>query len=412
NCLYYYYYLTKDIYYFNIILASSKDGGVNWEYSTLVNSTGQNNQRPHTFIDNKYIHLVWEKEDENLISHINYKYFDLNLKEVDEYEVSSKFSDAHLPFILKYNNFINFFWYDSLIGTFQTYWSYLNKTNITEPKMLRNKNGRTTSLYPTLYKNKPLLFWLQSQDNVSIIYYLKTDSYVEAPVIFAKNMTKIENENVTSKNNIVLSWNDSPDISGIKGFRTLLTKNPDEDINNDSKMLFYGEKSLNFNELIDGIWYFKVKAYDNAGNESKTSVYKFEIDTIQPEPPLFIRPPTDESDDLMTNSPTIAWEDITGEIKTYRYLYRLFLKKDYASIENAKKQNIFDKVVTTSENQYKFTKDLDNGKLLVGIQGIDKIGNESEVTWEIYNLNKYKTRTIINNITIEITKENEKLLNI
>ncbi|HPO49875.1 MAG TPA: hypothetical protein PLO89_06065, partial [Spirochaetota bacterium] len=289
----------NEVYFYNIILGFSEDGGANWRYETLVDSTGENNQRPHLFIDNKAISLVWEKEDENLISHIIYRSFNFSYQMIDEFQVSSKFSEAHMPFILKYNDFINFFWYDSLRGTFQTYWNYIDKIEVTEAKLLRNKNGRTSLIYPLLYKNKPFLIWLQSESKENVIYCLKSDGYVEIPKIFASgDIKKIGGENITNNNNIFFSWNELSDIAGIKGYRTLLTKEPEEEISEDEKMIFYNQRSLSYKELIDGVWYFKLKAYDNAGNESKTAVYKFEIDTIEPETPAFIKPASDESGDL------------------------------------------------------------------------------------------------------------------
>ena len=45
-------------FYYNIILASSKNKGKNWSYKTIVASKGENNQGPHLFLKNNIFHIV------------------------------------------------------------------------------------------------------------------------------------------------------------------------------------------------------------------------------------------------------------------------------------------------------------------------------------------------------------------
>ncbi|OHD14036.1 MAG: hypothetical protein A2086_06325 [Spirochaetes bacterium GWD1_27_9] len=404
----------NDVYYYNIVLAISKDFGETWEYKNLIPSKGENNQRPTILIDNNNLHIVWEKDDENLTSHIAYKIFSIDtLEEELKINVSNSVSESHLPYLLKYNNFINIFWYDNERGSFQNYFSFIKKDEASPPKMLKQKSGRSLFCVPTLFKSKPVFFWLQQQEQANIVYYLKTDRDVVTPKIYASDVRNIEGANYIDRNYLNFSWSKENDISGISGYKVLLTKDPDEKISKDSRLMFYGDTFYEAKNLLEGEWLFKLQAYDYAGNESRVATYKFIVDTIPPEPPIFIEPQFDQTGDLATNIPEIQWDDPSDEVIDFRFYYKLFANnKNPDIIEVAKKNKNADKVLITREKRFKFERELDNGQLLVGIQGFDKVGNKSEINWTVYNLTHYTPKTLIASIYLNVQPTGERFLNI
>jgi serine phosphatase RsbU (regulator of sigma subunit) len=397
--------------YYNILLATSKDFGESWDYKNLVISKGENNQRPNIFINESILYLVWEKEDENFISHIFYKSFNIeNWKENPDVAVSTKTSEAHNPYFLQYNNFINIFWYDNKNGSFQIYTCFLVNNVLSDVAPFKIKNGRTIFTYPFLYKERPCFIWIQ-EDKENIIYYQKSITDVYPPQVTVRNIKEVEGVKLINRENISIEWTPFVNISGIKGFRTLLTKEENDRINESDKMLSALTNSLDYKKLTDGTWFFKIRAYDNAGNVSKDGVYKFDIDTIPPEAPVFVDIELDDNGNLKTNSPVIKWDDPTGKCYIYKFSYRLFGKNEEESkIEEAKKVNQLENYSMYTEKSVKFTEEFDNGSILLGLQGIDRAGNVSEINWAVYKLANYKPQTIIAKVDMEIKESGEKLL--
>ena len=59
-------------------MGTSRDNGKTWSFRRIVTSKGENNQGPNFIINNNICYLVWEKEEKNYVSHIYYKYFNIN----------------------------------------------------------------------------------------------------------------------------------------------------------------------------------------------------------------------------------------------------------------------------------------------------------------------------------------------
>jgi len=398
-------------YYYNIVLAvSSIDSTTKWRYYTVVKSGGENNQSPDfTFYGNKIL-LVWEKDDKNFISHIYYKSIELNRIESLESKdllISNAKSEAHSPRILLFNDNSYIFWYDNADGDFQNYQCQIINDEVVDQRRIIKKNGRTLSNYQFIYKDSIKFLWLQNAIGNSI-YMLKTDSSVEAPKVIAYG---INDAHYTNRRSVKFIWNEIIDKSGIKGYRAILTKNKDEKIRSDIPMIFYKDLSKTYDNIEDGIWYFKIKSYDNAGNESIDTVYSFTVDTVKPDPPRIISEYVDKNESLPDNSPIIEWIDSNKPLSAYKYFYRFFPNVSEVNADYYKSFVRESDFNYTTDKLVKFN-NLENGILLFGVKGIDKAGNESGITWTQFKLDKYIVETSINYVASTILKDGSNGLEI
>ena len=276
-----------------------------------------------------------------------------------------------------------------------------------EANLLKPKEGRTLSNKPVIFKDDLVFFWVQSYKK-NVLYYLNTDTYVESPKIKARN---ISSSRLLNRDSIKLQWDLVTDVSDVKGYRALLTNDKDEEISDNTTLIYYLESRREYKNLEDGKWYFKLKAYDNAGNKSEESVYSFTIDTISPLPPVLIDPPFNEDGTLTNNSPIIKWEDSNESLKSFRYYYKLFTDKKWNEVQLYKSISHAADFKFITDRSLKFDS-LDNGILLVGVQGYDNAGNLSEISWKQYVLNDYIPVTYISYITSKIRASGENLFQI
>ncbi|HOF00928.1 MAG TPA: SpoIIE family protein phosphatase [Spirochaetota bacterium] len=382
---------------YSIYVAKSDDGGVNWSYFRVVTTYGENNQRPDFIINGDRMSLVWEKDDDNLISHIYYA--NLNVKNwniLEEIIISERNSDAYLPSLIEYNKSIFVFWYDNTDGTFQNYYREALEVGLSEVKPVKKMKGRTFLNSVGVFKEAPVIMWGQNFNNSVSIYTATTDNFVEAPRVFIKNHS---GKKYLNRTEVKFEWNTIKDASGLYGYRAILTRDKDEKISgglSDS----YIDETVNYREYSipeEGEWFFKIMAYDKAGNVSAESVYSVSIDVTPPPPPVLSDMKYDADGALTTNSPIIKWKPSEDGATRYKYYYKFFLNENEKNSWKLSNKITTDDFTYTNDNFIKFY-ELDNGFLTVGLQCFDEAGNISEISWNEFKLNKYVVKTVISSV--------------
>jgi len=114
--------------------------------------------------------------------------------------------------------------------------------------------------------------------------------------------TSHQDENKWYNNNAPsFDWTTPSDSSGIAGYSYVMgqspTTAPDQTIDTTGNYKLYME-------VADGIWYFHVRAKDNAGNWGEADHYRIQIDATAPSAP---RPDDSVSDWSNDNTPTFIW---------------------------------------------------------------------------------------------------------
>ncbi|MCK5561360.1 MAG: hypothetical protein KAJ51_12225, partial [Thermoplasmata archaeon] len=190
----------------------------------------------------------------------------------------------------------------------------------TNPDMIINISTNSTS-YAGIGEGT-WYFHVRAQDNAgnwgtSDHYKLKIDlTNPGKPTISSDTHT----ENTwTSDSNPDFYWNIPSDSSGIAGYSYILDQNtatvPNNAIDGAATTKSYTGKS-------DGVWYFHIKAKDNAGNWGSTDHYKIKIDVSPPSAPTITS--TTHLDDAWTknNAPAFEWSvpaDLSG-ISGFSYI--------------------------------------------------------------------------------------------
>lgn len=399
----------QDGLFYNIYLAVSNNKGKSWSYKRIVTSNGENNQGPFVFIKNDRIHLAWEKEDEKFRPHIFYKEMSLDLSiETKELIVSFSVSEAHSPYICFINNALHVFWFDDKTGIFQNYVAQIIGNNVINDTLIIKRNVQTVRLQPLIFKGNIKLFWLEEAKPITNLFFVQTDTTVSSPEIKIVNQNSL---NIYNKNYVTVVWKGVYDISGIRGYKILLTKNKDEKTSERGILLNYFETTKTFTNLDDGEYFIKIVAIDNALNISKESIINFKIDTKAPEAPEFVNIKLDNDGYLETNSPLIEWQVKDKDIDTYFYHVKLFDYIDEEKIEEYKDKIKIGAFTATKENYLSLT-NLENGILLIGVKAIDYAGNTSMINWQTFKLNKYVPVTFISSVKRTVTEKGEELIQI
>jgi serine phosphatase RsbU (regulator of sigma subunit) len=398
--------------FYNIVIAYSRDFGNTWEYKFAVTSKGENNQRPNIFMDGQELLLAWEKDDENYLSHIYFKKIDLTTwTDSGLKAVSDNVAEAHSPFILKINGSIYIFWYDNRKNNFQVYYSNLSNNQISDTKSLNLKSGRTISVNPVIFKKLPAVFWIQ-QEKKSTVFFQKTVTEVDPPDVFIRNVREIDGVRYINKKDFQIEWKQADNPAGIKGFRILVTKDRNASVPEDGKLLPNYNLIYDVSKIIDGTWFCKIKSYDNAGNSSRPSDYQFVVDTTPPPPPEFDVPELDDNGNLKNNIPEISWDEKSGNTYYFNTYKRYFANKNDPQITSIINGGKMERFTGTAEKSWKSSEELENGVLLFGVQGTDRAGNNSTVSWKTFSLANYVPKTVITKVEMNYNDNGEKILSI
>lgn len=386
--------------FYKLFLEYSTDNLENWTIQSLTHGDEElrQNQRPHFAVENDILYMVWEKDDENFLPHINYKIVKIAANEIIFNKMlSSSGSEAYYPRILRENGLNNIFWYDNASGSFQNYYVQAFNDQISDIEALRQIPARTVLINPVIYRSSPLLVWNNLRGNINRLYIQKNDEFVESPALFVRG---VQQNGITSNTTVTLYWRPVDDPSGIKEYRLLLTQDRNERINVSRVGLSPFITERTFTDLSDGKWYAGLAAYDNAGNASEVRELAFEIDTVPPLPPFFSGIEKSEDGSLTTNSPVISWSSEGEDYSKYevvsRYFYGEFDME--AAVRNAARYIETSAGIrsgTITQNQSISFNNLDNGVIVVGIAGYDPAGNRSEFIFESFILNNYIPVTYI-----------------
>jgi len=170
-------------------------------------------------------------------------------------------------------------------------------------------------------------------------------------------------ENIwNSTNTATFNWNSSDNISGIAAYSYILTADSLEPDNIPEGSLGNLANHLNkiYSNLADNIYYFKIKAKDNAGNWGNTTNYTIKIDSTRPNKPNFLSEAFNSAQKTITYNYTNV-TDISGII-----LYQINitdLTDNISTIYNNSNSTTF-KLNNTNHTNYYFKVRARNGALL------------------------------------------------
>ncbi|MEM2638209.1 MAG: hypothetical protein QW704_02445, partial [Candidatus Hadarchaeales archaeon] len=132
---------------------------------------------------------------------------------------------------------------------------------------------------------------------------IDVDTYIGIPTL----IYPINGEN-TNDNTPILHWQSLIDGSPPVWYYVSVSDNATFPYENFSSG-WITDNNWTTPNLSDGIWYWRVKARDNAGNEGGwSSVWSFRVDTIPPAAPTLVSP--SDGENTNDNTPTLVWNNI------------------------------------------------------------------------------------------------------
>ena len=206
------------------------------------------------------------------------------LEDVTEITTSGSGGSAHRPTLFSYNGKLSTVWFDDRKGVNGIYMAQRTGKFWSEKTLVSLKQNSEFAS-PITLGDELAFAWQQTvdKDGTGRIYALETDRSVQPPKIAASSFTeggRSTSEKATAK--IMLP----KDSSGIAGYTWIWTRNrkdePPKDLN---KLVKPKSTSMTANATEDGIWYFKARAYDYAGNWSESATLSYYRDLTPPQPP-------------------------------------------------------------------------------------------------------------------------------
>lgn len=328
------------------------------------------------------------------------------------------------PAIFVYKGKMSVLWFDDRNGFDTVYLAQKNDDGWKETA-LSSTSAISIFAIPAVtdFGNDLNVFWQQNRSNGSgKITRLSSDRSVEPPLLTAYSFTEGKRSS-SEKASVKITM--PKDSSGIDGFTWIFTSEADE------------EPKENIDELVtdtmltakvehDGVWYFKAKVLDYAGNWSETASIKYELDTTPPSAPVIIYPETDDKGFLFSNTFDLHWQEPEDDIisgYTYNLEYLGNAQKGESLSYAANhfpylSQNDFSPLIKkpasrilTINNLLSY-KNLDNGYYAFSVSAIDSVGNISEPSIIKIFLDKYIAYTNITVANITPDKEGNPFLNI
>jgi len=148
--------------------------------------------------------------------------------------------------------------------------------------------------------NRVFIAWLENKGRLMLT---GNDIYAATPLVFSHDIfTNYESSCKTP----LIEWEVPEDSSGYTGFAWLLDRIPysEPDIIN----LDGSERSFTLKYLFDGEWFFHIRSIDGKKNWSKTSHFKFKINTDALDTPIITSPTHPEFEGVLNDNPVFTWK--------------------------------------------------------------------------------------------------------
>ncbi len=292
---------------FNIYMATSKDG-VAW--GNIKNMTGDvpgEKKFPRIYIEPDRFRLFY-KSDRDGTWGLYSRFYDYNGVPIGrDSKINNTMTNVIGYDFTQINNSFYVFYTDTRDGTSRIY--YLKESGNSKTSFGPINTGKYPVLDFVVLKrdNFPFLIYSNSRG----IGYIGRDIHVSAPKILPIK------KRIIGKKGITIKWIQPEDSSGIEGFCYVLTQN--KDIEPELVNLSPEVNSLDIVTDKEGIFYFKIRSKDKAGNYSRTTSVKLNFDLTPPGKPQIVAKNLEEDGYFKDNKPYLKWSVKDSDIAGYNY---------------------------------------------------------------------------------------------
>jgi len=386
---------------FQLYFKSSDDGGRSWTQARRFTSFNDpvmetqaapnnfDNQRPHLSKHGENLLLVWERRYLSRSPHIYSAIINQNGSIMGRVERVNT-QDAFCQFPIGFTNGDTpaVVWFDNRTGINRIVLGQHGNVNW-ENHLLSPAGMDASFARPVVSKDGAYIFWQTTTRDTGRIYMLAPDHSVSSPRITAVNFTPAS---ASRSERARVTWNIPPDTSSISGFSWTWSQNkdvvPPEDV-----MIYNIGNTSNLNQELyassDGLWYFSIRAQDNAGNWSIPSQVTYYRKGTPP-PQVRIYPPEiDEYGFLLSNTFNLSWEPSKDPYAAgYTWNLQFMGSDEFATIYEPPSNIMGTATATSYENR-------DNGVWAFTVSAIDSAGNIGIPSSIILRTNKFVPYTSI-----------------
>lgn len=299
--------------------------------STSTNAfSNYNNQRPYLLATKDGVFIAWERtwySSENS----NIWFAELNQAGTikSSLEQISASGNANRPILFYYDNLVNLIWFDTRSGIEKVYRA-VKSGSLWQEEQLSKSAESSSFAYPIISNNgKELSFvWQQKpskKETDSRIVMLLSDHTVNPPIIIPRSFRE---DSRYSSENAIATIKMSEDSSGVAGYSWIWTQNEREEPPKEL-MNMPSQTELKGSATEDGLWYFKARELDYAGNWSSSSSVSYYKDTTPPLAPSILTVDTDDNGLATSNTFNIEWQpniyddDVAGYTWSLNYISTL-----------------------------------------------------------------------------------------
>ncbi|MCR5125370.1 MAG: SpoIIE family protein phosphatase [Treponema sp.] len=355
---------------------------------------------------------------------------DGELSDIVEITTASTGGSAHRPILFKYAGKLSIVWFDDRKGVDGIYMSQRTGKFWSEKNLVSMKQNSEFA-HPIILGDELVFAWQQAtgKESTGRIYVLETDRSVQKPKIAATSFregSRSTSEKASAK--VILP----SDSSGIAGYTWIWTRDRLAEPPKDTEKLTKA-KSVNIsaNATEDGLWYFKARAYDFAGNWSESATLTYHRDLTPPQPPVIEPVETDSYGFVKSTNFSVTWKNDELDDDVAGYSWNLTPIGRFESSLNVNKthpmrlsQSAAEKKVAEIILKYTSPKELkkwekisrpprklmgkntkasyknpENGVYIFSVSAIDNVGNIGEPAQSILIFNKYAPSTKVFNVT-------------
>lgn len=392
--------------------------------SSEYNFFQYNNQRPFLFAQDGALYAVWERTLYTADSP-NVWFAEVSPAGALQGEVSqvSLSGGAHRPMLFSYADSVYALWFDNRRGSDAVFCARRNGLFWDEYALSANEaDAWARFAYPLVFgKERELAFVWQrkaTREKFPRLYTLQFDKSASAPTIAAVSFTKGRRSTAQKVSARVVLPRDA---SGIAGFSWIWTRDKQEEPPAELSNL---SDNCNISARADGdgLWYFKARVLDYAGNWSPSATLAYYRDITPPRAPSVTVPPQDAYGFLRANSFSMRWkadsqdDDVAGYSWSLEYIAPIDkalahterhpltlaasavhksvrrLLSAYAPLQKKAslppRRNLGAKTAASYENRL-------NGLYAFSVCAIDTVGNISAPTVIPLLLNKYVPETAV-----------------
>ncbi|MBQ0039869.1 MAG: SpoIIE family protein phosphatase [Treponema sp.] len=430
-------YTQKNLISMQLYTVFTKDGGKSWTKPVLFSGkettegesfTNFNNQNPFILTTkNNEVYIAWERSPfYSTNSNIYFAQMTDTGAFKGQLEKISTSGFASKPQLFEFAGNLNLTWFTTISGSRKVYLAQKNGAWWEDTETISAKSAQLPSFFFTNAGKDLSFVWEEKNQKTKKtgIALLATDHSTPSPKAEALNF---KNGQRSSKKNIQINLKESSDSSGVKGFSWLWTqdskKEPETKITNApdrTRVTADADK--------DGIWYFKVRQTDYAGNWSDSTVLTYIMDRTPPQPPKITEAESMYPGITDSNTFRIEWadsendDDVAGYTYTLKYIApipsrlvttpRRPLKIDEAEIKEisdtlfeSNEQEIEEDLVLpdniVSRKPFIDYANIRNGLYVFSVAAIDTVGNIGKQSKYEFIANKYIPTTYISSIKAE-----------